>query len=163
MHCLYSALIFMCLFRTIRAFKARIPRAALAAQTFPLPCYRKPNPELRFVEPVLLKCVLGMALWFREVSCRYISLIALLRTFILEENSSLFKGNKEGASCVKLSLYSLLRLLSFLLSSEVSLKEIKFRIWNAWVHYGLNWEVSLFKEVFSFIHILQLRAISIMS
>lgn len=75
----------------------------------------------------------------------------------------MFKGNKEGASCVKLSLYSLLRLLSFLLSSEVSLKEIKFRIWNAWVHYGLNWEVSLLKEVFSFIHILQLRAISIMS
>lgn len=55
---------------------------------------------------------------------RYISLIALLRTFILKENSSLFKRNKEGVSCVILSLYSLVGLLSFLLSSEETLKEI---------------------------------------
>lgn len=73
----------------------------------------------------------------------------------------MFKRNKEGASCVKLSLYSLVGLLSFLLSSEVSLKRIKFRIWNAWVYHRLNREVSLFEEVFSFVHILQLRAISV--
>lgn len=73
----------------------------------------------------------------------------------------MFERNKEGASCVKLSLYSLLGLLSFLLSSEVNVKEIKFRIWNAWLYHRLNWEVSLFEEVFSFIHLLQLRALSI--
>lgn len=134
---------------------------ALGIQTFSLPYDRKSNPEFCVTESVLLKYVLGMGLRFTEVFCRYISLIALLGTFILEENGSLFKRNKEGASCVKLSLHSLVGLLSFLLSSEVSLKEIKFCIWNAWVYYRLNWEVSLFEEVFSFIHILQLRAISI--
>lgn len=106
------------------------------------------NPILSFVLGV---CVIKISTWngtlIQGSFCRYISLIALLRTFILEENSSLFKRNKEGASCVKLSLYSLPGLLSFLLSGEVSLKEIKFRIWNPWVFHRLNWEVSLFEEV----------------
>lgn len=153
----------MCIFCTIRAFKAHRSQSCPDSPDISTSILQEIQSWALLCGVCAIKTQLGMALWFREVFCRYISLIALLRTFILEENSSLFKRNKEGALCVKLSLYSLLGHLSFLLSSEVCLKKIKFHIWTTWVYYRLNWEVPLFEEVFSFIHILQLRAISIMS